>query len=1625
MSLISRLNTLSNALDTGEIFHYNRSLDKILEVEADTAIETISKEFSDVQDAEKQEQWLIDFFNGFFQFFHKPTTVSKIDIKIVVKLIETLLNIFMDDSDDNGRNDIFFKIFVATSLNYGKSNDKIFIQLCIELAQNFDTVGLNIFKFSSVGIKLMTPRQTSYYKHILKKARYQIKKYNLLAESVVGYSELSTLLFSAYNSNHNLANVEYYSYQLTYIMGKYCLDPMRCLDVIFQISSKFIKQNYYFLIKLLKKTDFWPIELSNNNDINSLNGGGNNMASKVLSNHIIENPSDIDYFDMICILFKAGFISFLSIDSNIGPDDETLQNFSKQYNEELEKESLKGVENPLAMAAALSDDSDDEHEKSKEKTDDKASNSTKEEEVDDFTILKEKILNSPKLTLLERMLAHGCIIPSIHLLTNHRCLIYIKDSLPIFFGRLFEKIIDPIYENNVLSNDQIKNLNSVSKYNTSNSELLSKKSRLTRNILTSDPLKPFSHSFKYIFYYKEWIEWLPEITEENFFKIIYEFLSVFGPSLGKNPEAITKLCRIGRNAILNASESNKTEIMDKWIGIVRKFIFPSIPLLESNPMITSEIFALMKLFPFEKRYYIYNELIIRTSKDNLLVLVDFNKAEKEAKSILKSLSTETVEKDARKLAYLISTNPMATLSPTVNQIENYDKVSELVIYTTQYFNDFAYDVLQYVLLLHFTQERKSMQADGINQSPWVLRLSLFVAGLAKSCPTMDLTNIIIYIKKTLNKGNVVATTLLRELIVTVSGIRDLQEVNVKSLQLLNSGEPLQKVARHLIFDKRDDNFAIAQKLVYMFVEQNAISEIIILLYKLNLEANTYDSHYKILSAQSDQMNTLLWSFIELIHYCLSPEEFKENVFSFKTLTNDYGLPQTWAFHIWRKYIKEDLDFENILDNENFQQTEFHDIDFTYLSKDLFDTFWVQVLFDIQFNKKLYEETKAKLENELKGTNNTRKKNILSKEIKEILVSCITHQKQYISISTILKKKGTSWTQDLSNEKIESFLQYCLIPRITFTPSDALFSAEFLFSAFDEDTIIKIFDILVKSGILNSLLFSSTHSEANNIGIFYSHVVERFEQLRCKEEFKEKYGGILCDWDKSLTEQVVFLLMDKGYMSIRNAIEFMKHFSKVFPIIHENIEILCEILNENLVNETREDIKLPTFALLGHLKARLKIVVKVEDFRPLTEVEEEERAKYASELKEISDYENGLANKKKEEKLRSEIELRKKNREQNSLPPGPSKTSKVLPLYKVFERLDNVIYYISKNRLQSAIYYFNDANEVDKVKKIIQNKKSSIEDFRNAIFEIFNEYFSSLVQYPNMHDFVMKIKELKRAVRNLNNQQETTEGDMYSDETPNDLIRKTSRYNASSSIGNKEAVEDKKDTKQVNESLCSSAEPAHANSTSSRYNRTDNIKEKEEVEDKGRPARSPLPSGPKVGGNEPHTRFSEMVRKSSSGRDLGKLRDNNDHHYSRGKDGNSQSPRDRMNNSRNDNDYYKHNNRDNGGYNRNGPRYGNNNNNNNNRHKSDSSSSSSRMSGKSSNDYSRKQDNNSRLNDNRDNKRFRGNDGGWTTKRTDYNRQSSGRDVRDDRARYSNERNNRDHRQNSQHKPQQHQGRYNR
>ncbi|SCU80226.1 LAMI_0B01288g1_1 [Lachancea mirantina] len=1253
------------------------------------------------------------------------------------------------------------KVFISMINSFPDKTDRL-VELMISLPSLNDAFSTYISddKLLERAGKF-TAQQRGLFKRQLLESRYIIKKYNLLGEHAVGFSSLITFLFTAYNDGYKDMRVKYYWSQMQCIIGKYSLDPIKSLEVILRTSAFYLPQGYKFLVEFLRASDFWPQQEASHLEADSnLGRGGSIVAAKILSELLNDRTIEVQVYDMCCVLIKCGFISFGSIFENIGPDDEKINDYTEKRYRDLESESNQGILNPLAMAAALADDSEGKAEENNEQRQNyaKFSATTQEEAItediaDSKKEVEKRIFYGGKLLLLERLIVHGLTIPFMYGFLKFQRLALLKDSLVKELIKAFDFALTPLYKSMVFGPELNKDHSVLSK---SKFDEPQTPGHRFREVKSHDTNMWKESNFIFSFYHEDWGSDVPSIPNiEALFQLSHEWLSSVGPRLAVVPTTISKLCRM---ALRDIETNSSAENISRWVDYFRKFIFPALPLLSENLPTVNEVYNVMRLFRFETRCYLYNEMYSKLSQDELFIKVAWNKYEKKARSALKSLSVDNIDLRAPGLGKLVSANPLSALHPIVNQIENYDKVSELVVKTSLFFSPFAYDVLQYILLSRLTSGRAVVQADGINLLTWLSRLANFIAELVKNCPKMDVGNIVRFIVKTLRQGSDIPLVILRQLLFTVAGIKSQYDVNKKQLIMLNSGKPLQLAARRIIRDVRDDNRRCSKRLLTDFIALDSLTEIVIILYRLQLRLMFEDTHYKVLSSKCDDMNSLLWSFISTCKYFLDAKTFEDHVLPFSTLVNDQNVSIEWAFELWRDFYLKNQTNNNptdLIEDEMFfisDKTKYGN-----LEKPLFLSFWIFSLHEVHFDRSVYDEEKIYLETIKRQTKSDKKLSELSKKIENLMASCLSHQATFNRTSTYLVKVAEKW--NWTKAEMKDFIQLCMVPRVLFSPCDAMYAFYFASNVFKKAGVFRIFEMLVNSGILRTLLFSSTTHEASNIGFFLEMVTEYLSATKNEEE-----SGFdsLFDLHNTLLDDLVDILMEKNYMSIRNGIECMKYFSNVFPIATEHIEYLIWAIERYLVEDQREDIKLPSNALVGHLKARLKSSSSLRSIYHF-ELKDEDRA-FLAEKEEIAQYERLVRLGSEKVASTEPLELNEENKAESlseqevSAPKEKDQTVIVkkstrfdatqnLPMFEVLDEMDEILEHLKADDMNLVKRRIRNKNAYFELRSI-ENKTSSLEDYRSGVADLLEDYFRSLVSNFDHERFTYFLSEIANACQSI-------------------------------------------------------------------------------------------------------------------------------------------------------------------------------------------------------------------------------------------------------------------------------------
>lgn len=1080
---------------------------------------------------------------------------------------------------------------------------------------------------------------------------YTQKKYNLLHEESEGFGKLVVEMYHVLRDGETPCKLNYSLKVIESLIGHYNLDPNRALDVLLEVFSNNFVSNYQFVIDLLKRSQWWPLVHSDSTtSFENLAIGGSETAAKLIGLRLMRSSKDSELSDSFRVfvgcLIKEGFISFGALFPFIDSGD--MNQLENLYKKDLESRVLRASANALSLAAPLVDEEEEASENSLERP------TTKLEEPS----LDRALSSNHVYQFLRAFLELGLYYPSVCILAKYPFLAYVDDNIPILINRLFVHMMTPLTDN----------MRNVSR---TDSELLQKPNPEVDAEAHSEyySFRPFhaSHSSRrYSYFYPNWADGLPVIlTTEEFFNMAHELLQFVGVNLSKSPGLFSSICDL--------AVSNYPNHKEKWFNFFRNFIYPAMCVVEENPFLIEKGFAVMKCFSLEERYNLYGELHQVLSKSNPHIQISYGRAEKATKDILKRLSKENVKPMMRRLAKTSFANPLPCLLTILQQVESYDNLISLVVDTAKYFNQYGWEALTLAIMMRISVTgRSSIQQNGLNERQWIQSLAQFVGKICQRYPHLvDLKTLMSFIIKSLHQKDMISVIVLKEMLRTMGGIQSINNLTLTQIDMMNSEPSLRKLAYRTVNDTRYECQILGQELIKVIHELGAANEIFIQLCQLSQEVihSTEQSHLKILANKNDEMNSVLQLFVQFFNFFGYKESMSKDLLSVKVLCDTYHVEPRWAYRMWNGL--EALDDQRATVPES-------------ISGELYDTFWKLNLFDINYSVDLYDDETAKLEGAIPGL---KEQVSAAKKDKDTPLLTINNYKQTLeqnlefikilpkdsSLHAAHNKETNIWLSEHKEkyflkqdtvEQFRSFLQYCLLPRAITSSFDAAFSGKLLFKFHDLEvenySLISLLDELFGNQLLFGTLFTLSPLEAENLGIFYAEILNSLHEWtdpilftqNCltlladdKKINHEDYRTKLFEYHEMLLADISNSLTVKEYMCRRNAITFLKNLLGVYPNVEDHCETMLRLIQNISDHEERQDLKLSSYALTGHVRSRSKEWVHKWDFVPMGDEEKEALIKKHNDAKEKEKAEKLKQEEQaKQEKLKSKIAKESEERE---------------------------------------------------------------------------------------------------------------------------------------------------------------------------------------------------------------------------------------------------------------------------------------------------------------------------------------------------------------------------------------------
>ncbi|XP_044748967.1 THO complex subunit 2 isoform X1 [Coccinella septempunctata] len=580
-------------------------------------------------------------------------------------------------------------------------------------------------------------------------------------------------------------------------------------------------------------------------------------------------------------------------------------------------------------------------------------------------------------------------------------------------------------------------------------------------------------------------------TFEDLRQNAFPMLLTLAPSLRYDTVLMCKVIRLAKLILGSYGVENaKSEVPeDKMLyfdilTLLDITILPSLSYLDCNCCIAEEIWTLLKLYPYQIRYCLYN----RWKNDTYMIYPDLLRkrgdSEKQIKNIMKRVSKENVKPVGRSIGKLTHCSPGFLFDYVLLQIQVYNNLIHPVVDSLKYLTSLSYDVLGYCLIECLANaDKKRVKHDSTSISTWLQSLSSFCGAIYKKY-NIELSGLLQYVANQLKAQKSLDLLILKEVVQKMAGIESAEDLTIDQLSAMAGGELLRAEAGY--FGQVRNTKKSSLRLKEAMADQNLAVSLCLLMAQQKycvVYKETQQSHLKLVGKLSDQCQDTLVQFGNFLGSTMSVDEYVNKLPSIQSMLLNYHIPNEVAFFLARpmfnheiniKYDqlrKADTNYKKLSTSVKHQKyfeavTEvmqpvhkslipLHPMKiWEDISPQFLATFWSLTMYDLCIPEDTYTEVINKLKQQslsvLDSNSNKGKK---EQERHATLIEKLQDEKKKQSehvdkVMYRLKQEKDHWfvsktAKTAKNETITRFLQLCLFPRCTFTAIDALYCAKFV------------------------------------------------------------------------------------------------------------------------------------------------------------------------------------------------------------------------------------------------------------------------------------------------------------------------------------------------------------------------------------------------------------------------------------------------------------------------------------------------------------------------------------------------------------------------------------------------------
>lgn len=232
----------------------------------------------------------------------------------------------------------------------------------------------------------------------------------------------------------------------------------------------------------------------------------------------------------------------------------------------------------------------------------------------------------------------------------------------------------------------------------------------------------------------------------------FPMLYLLGASLRYDPVLLCKVVRLTKASLAaqgienpKSPVSTEDSLYFDILTLLDVAIFPALSYLDCNCCIAEEIWALVKLYPYQIRYCLYSRWKNETYSLYPDLLRKRADSEKQIKNIMKRVSKENVKPVGRLIGKLTHCSPGFLFDYVLLQIQVYNNLITPVVDSLKYLTNLSYDVLGFCLIECLANaDKKRVKHDSTSISGWLQSLSSFCGAVYKKY-SIELTGLLQYV----------------------------------------------------------------------------------------------------------------------------------------------------------------------------------------------------------------------------------------------------------------------------------------------------------------------------------------------------------------------------------------------------------------------------------------------------------------------------------------------------------------------------------------------------------------------------------------------------------------------------------------------------------------------------------------------------------------------------------------------------------------------------------------------------------------------------------------------------------------------------------------------------------------